>query len=62
MEVLITITNLRKMHFLPKIHQKLYGQSVSSNCDKPTGMPECLDYHLKPLMHSAKSSITESYQ
>ena len=41
--------NLEKLYFLPKTHKGLYDvpdRSVISYCGR---MPECLNYHLKPL-------------
>ena len=48
------ITNLEKLHLLPKIHKRLEnvpGRPVISNCGTPTEkVSEFLDYHLKPVM------------
>ena len=58
------VTNLRKLYFLPKIHKRLHnipGRPVISNCGTPTEeVSEYLDYHLKPIMRSAKSYIKET--
>ena len=50
-------TNLGKLYFLPKIHKR----PVISNCGTPAEkMSEYLDYHLEPIMHSAKSYIRDT--
>ena len=58
------VTNLGKLYFLPKIHKRLYnvaGRPVISNCGTPTEkVLEYLDYHLKPIMCSAKSFIKDT--
>ena len=58
------VTNLRKLYFLPKINKRLYnipGRPVICNCGTPTEeVSEYLDYHLKPIMRSAKSYIKET--
>ena len=55
------VTNLGNLCFLLKIHKKLYnvaGRPVISNCGTLTEkLLEYLDYHLKPIMSSAKSYI-----
>ena len=57
-------TNLGKMYLLPKIHKRLEnvpGRLVISNCGTPTEkVSEFLDYHLKPTMQSAKSSMKDT--
>ena len=59
-----TSTNLGKLYFQPKIHKRLYdvpGRPVISNCDTLTEkVSEYLDYHLKPIMRSAKSYIRDT--
>ena len=46
------------------MHKRLYDvpvHPVISNCGTPTEkMLECLDYHLKPIMHSTKSHVRDS--
>ena len=57
-------TNLGKLFFLPKMHKRLYdvpNHVVISNCGTPTEkVSEYLDYHLKPIMRSAKSYKRET--
>ena len=57
-------TNLGKMYLLPKIHKPLGnvpGRPVISNCGTTTEkVSEFLDYHLKPVMQSAKSYIKDT--
>ena len=52
------------MYLLPKIHKRLGnvpGRPVISNCGTPTEkVSEFLDYHLKPVMQSAKSYIKDT--
>ena len=52
------------MHFLPKIHKRLYtvpGRPVISNYGTRTEkVSEYLDYHLKPIMCPAKSYIKDT--
>ena len=54
-------TNLGKMYILPEVHKRLdsvSGDPIISNCGIPTEKAwEFLDYHLKPLMQSAKSYV-----
>ena len=53
-----------KICLLPKIHKRLGnvpGRLVISNCGTPTEkVSEFLDYHLKPVMQSAKSYIKDT--
>ena len=57
-------TNLGRMYLIPKIHKCLGnvpGRPVISNCGTPTEkVSEFLDYHLKPVMQSAKSYIKDT--
>ena len=58
------ITNLGKLHLLPKILKRLEnvpGRPVISNCGTPTEkVSEFLDYHLKLVMQSGRSYIKDS--
>ena len=57
-------TNLGKMYLLPKIHKCLGNvpsHPVISNCGTPMEkVSKFLDYHLKPVMQSAKSYIKDT--
>ena len=57
-------TNLGKLDLLPKMHKILYdvpGHPVIYNFSTPTEkMSEYLDYHLEPIMRSAKSYIRDT--
>ena len=57
-------SNLVKLHFLPKIHNKLSnvpGRPAISNCGTPTEeASEFLDYYLKPVMQRSWYYIKDS--
>ena len=58
------MTNLGKLHLLPKIHKRVEnvpGRPVIPNCGTPTEKEsEFLDYHLKPVMQSGRPCIKDS--
>ena len=54
------VSNLNKMHLLPKIHNAP-GRPIISNCVTPTEkVSEFVDFQLKPVMQSSKSYIKDS--